>query len=330
MKLKSLAMLFAAAVAVGAAAQSEPPLAQRRQLNAGAKPGFGRLLVSLYRDTSEDRLFAVAAGVAFYALLALVPSLAVAVSVFGLFADPERLAKLPAVLGTFLPHEAVTLAQGEAQRLAEQSTGTLSAKLVFALAVSLWSASSAVRALFDALNVIDEQDETRSTLRLYATGLAVTLAGVIVFSLAILLIGADPKLLSFDMLPPGIARLYGLLRWPAFVCVAVFVLAFLYWIGPSRPPAKYLRLLPGAAAAALLWAIGSYAFSWYVHTLGHYSATYGSLATVIVTMTWLWVSAAIVLLGAQLNYELSPRSSAARSGGDARPSQAAEGTRTRA
>ncbi len=78
----------------------------------------------------------------------------------------------------------------------------------------------------------------------------------------------------------------------------------LYWVGPSHPPRTFWRLMRGAAAAALLWVIGSALFGWYVATLGNYTATYGSLATVVVMMTWMWVSAAIVLLGAQLNYEL--------------------------
>ncbi|HXT09527.1 MAG TPA: YihY/virulence factor BrkB family protein [Roseiarcus sp.] len=108
-------------------------------------------------------------------------------------------------------------------------------------------------------------------------------------------------------LPPQAAQLYGLLHWPLFFCFAVFVIAFLYWAGPCRPPARYPRLLPGAATAAFLWAFGSYVFSWYVEALANYSAAYGSLATVIVTMTWLWVSAAIILLGAQVNYELTRR-----------------------
>ena len=85
------------------------------------------------------------------------------------------------------------------------------------------------------------------------------------------------------------------------------VIASLYWIGPSHPPASFLRLMRGAAAAALLWAIGSALFGRYVATLGNYTATYGSLATVVVMMTWMWVSAAIILGGAQLNYELDWR-----------------------
>jgi membrane protein len=97
------------------------------------------------------------------------------------------------------------------------------------------------------------------------------------------------------------------LRWPIFFCVAVVVIAALYWVGPSRPPAPFSRLLPGAALAALLWAAGSSLFGWYVSAMGNYSATYGSLATVAVVMTWLWVSASVVLLGAQFNFERARR-----------------------
>ena len=176
----------------GGSRDAEAPLSKAAAAVAPAKPRSDNILVRLYHDMSEDRLFPVAAGVAFYGLLSLVPSLAAAVSLFGLFADPERLARLPDVLTTMLPAEAVKLVQGEAQRLVSQGAPSLSLKLGFAVALSLWSASAAVRALFDALNVIDEQQETRSILRLYATALAVTLGGVVVLSLAVALIGAEP------------------------------------------------------------------------------------------------------------------------------------------
>jgi membrane protein len=308
MKLSNLAVFGALAVALGAVSRhAETPVKQAAvrigAAVAPAKPRSRNIFVRLWQDMSEDRLFPVAAGVAFYALLSLAPSLAAAVSLFGLFADPVRLAKLPDVLTTILPGEAVSLVQDEARRLASQGASSLSFKLAVAVALSLWSASAAVRALFDALNVIDEQEEKRSLIRLYATALAATLGGVVVLSLAVVLIGASPAFLS--ALPQEAVRLYGWLRWPLFFCVAVLVITALYWVGPSRPPASFLRLMRGAAAAALLWAIGSALFGWYVATLGNYSATYGSLATVVVMMTWMWVSSAIILMGAQLNYELA-------------------------
>ena len=313
MKLSSLTILGAAAIAVGAMTQRVVrPLAQAAGqvadfLPAVPAPRSGNILVRIYRDAMDDRLFAVAAGVAFYALLALVPSLAAAVSLFGLFANPADLAKLPAELTAFLPAEAVALVQDEAQRLASQPPQALSIKLGIALFLSLWGASAAVRATFDALNVVDEQEEKRSIVRLYATALGVTLAAVIVFLFTIALIGANPKFVAFGPVSGETVWLYSLLRWPFFFLLAVIAIAALYWVGPSRPPAKFTRLLPGAAFAALLLALGSWAFSFYVSTLGDYSATYGSLATVVVMMTWLWVSASVMLLGAQINYELTHR-----------------------
>ena len=308
MKISHLAFIGALAVAVGAVSRQAERLkpAMRpsgtRPKAAALESGAENLVVRLYQDMNDDRLFAIAAGVAFYGLLSLVPSLAAAVSLFGLVADPARLAKLPEMLTSFLPHEAVTLVQGEAQRLAAQGAQALSIKLAVAVALSLWSASAAIRALFDALNIIDKQAETRSLIRLYGAALGVTLGGIVVLSLAVVLIGASPAFLG--ALPHEAVWLYSLLRWPLFFCFAVAMLTALYWIGPSRPPSSFWRLMRGAAAAALLWVVGSALFGWYVATLGNYTATYGSLATVVVMMTWMWVSAAIVLLGAQLNYEL--------------------------
>ena len=282
---------------------------RRRRRNSAPtqpKPRSSNIFVRLYQDMHEDRLFAVAAGVAFYALLALAPTLAAAVSVFGLVADPAQLAKLSRLAGTVLPGEAAKLVQQEAERLASQGAQALTFKFAIALFLSLWSSSAAVRSMFDALNVIDEQEEQRGLVRLYGTALAATLGGVVVFLLSLTVIGAIAEIVwRCGAFPEQAVWLCGLLRWPVFFVVAVLVIAMLYWIGPSQPPARFWRLLPGAALAALLWAAGSALFGWYVSAMGNYSATYGSLATVVVVMTWLWLSAAIVLLGAQLNYELN-------------------------
>ena len=311
MKLWGLATLGAVALAIGAVSRhAEAPLTRAAgQVGALMAPvrRSRNILVRVYEDAMQARLFAVAAGVAFYALLALVPSLAAAVSLFGLVADPETLTKLPEQLTTILPSAAITLVQSEAQRLASQPAQTLSLKLGLALCLSLWGSSAAVRATFDALNVIDGQQETRSIVRLYATALGATLAAILLFVLTVTLIGANPQFLALGLFSRESVYLYGLLRWPAFFVLGVVVLAAIYWIGPSRPPARFVRLLPGAVFAALFASLGSWGFGYYVATLGNYTATYGSLATVAVLMTWLWLSAAIVLLGAEINCQLARR-----------------------
>jgi membrane protein len=304
MKLSHWTVLAALAVALGAALRRvEAPLAAALDPTP-ARGGVG-LVMRVVDDVSRARLFTVAASVGFYALLSIVPTLAAAVSLVGMFADPVSLADAPNALGSLLPAEAVALVQGEAQRLAAQPLQALSLKLGVALALSVWSASAAVRALFDALNVIEAIEETRPFLRRYATALAVTLGGVVVLALAGAIIGANTTLLAKGPFSQETLFLYGALRWPLFFCVGVAAIALLYRVGPSRAPASFARLLPGAAFAAFWWAAGSSAFGWYVATLANYTATYGSLATVAILMTWLWLSAAIVLLGAEVNLEIN-------------------------
>jgi membrane protein len=301
MKIWKWAFLGAAGLAVGALSRpAEAPLVQAAQIVS--PPKKRAFLIRVYQYAMEDRLFAVAAGVAFYALIALAPSLAVAISLFGLFMDPKQLADLPAALAPILPSEAISLVEGEARRLASEPSQSLSIKLAISLALSIWGASAAIRASFDALNVIDEQEETRSVFRLYATALAATLAGLIVFVFAIVLIGANPGFVALGAFTQETIWLYGMLRWPVFFVIAVLCLNSFYWIAPSRPPAPFWKQLPGATIAALVWAVASSVFGWYVSALGNYTATYGSLATVVVVMTWLWFSAAIMLLGAQINF----------------------------
>jgi membrane protein len=313
MKPRDWAVLALAAVAAGALTRPEtgrapaPPEADRRSLAAAAKPRSGGFLASIVREAADDRLVSVAASVAFYALLALVPALAVAVSLYGLFGDPARLATVPDALRSVLPGEAVGLVQDQAARLASESSRALSMKLVIGLAVSLWGASSAVKAVFDALNVIAETTETRSFFWLSATALVVAIAGILVLLAAVAVIGASPHFLALGPFSAGAVALFALLRWPIFMVVAIGAIATLYWIGPSQRPRRFRAGLPGAAAAALMWAIVSAGFSWYVTAIGSYSATYGSLTAVVVFLTWLWLSSVVVLVGAQVNLEIERR-----------------------
>ena len=315
MKFTQLAVFAALAVVFGAAlGRSRAPLAQIR----GAFDGVATTLppeapaersasfvLRVLNDASDARLFSVAASVGFYALLSIVPTLAAAVSLFGLFADPKWLGEAPAALSRVLPGEAVALLSHEAQRLVAQPAQALSLKLGVALALSLWTASAAVRAMFDALNVIEGVEETRGIIRRYATALAVTLGAIVILLLAAAMIGGNPDFIALGPFTRETVFLYAALRWPLFFCVAVATIAALYRVGPSVRAAGYFRLLPGAAFAAFIWAAGSSGFGWYVGRMANYSATYGSLATVAILMTWLWLSAAIVLLGAQLNREIN-------------------------
>jgi membrane protein len=313
MKTRDWALVGLAAVAVGALMRPETrddPLERKRGAGFAFapvdanRPSWRNLLVRTYREAMEDRLLAVAASVAFYALLAFVPALGVAVSLYGLFGDPGRLAAFPEAMSAILPADAVRLVQDQATRLVSESSRSLSLKLIASIAVSLWGASSAVKAVFDALNVIYETTESRSIVKLYGTALATTAGGVVVLLAAVAVIGAAPNYLAHGPFSAEAVSLFAFLRWPVFIVLTAAAIVVLYWIGPSRRPARFILALPGAMLSALLLTIVSGGFSWYVATIGAYSATYGSLAAVVIFMTWLWLSTAVVLFGAQMNFEL--------------------------
>jgi membrane protein len=266
--------------------------------------GWRDVLARTWSETWNDRLLSVAASVAFFILLAIVPGLSVLFSIYGLLAastlQPHQVASFIGVL----PDGAQQLILEQAQRLSLQPLGKLSWNLLLSLAVAGWSANAAVKGLFDGLNVIYDETEKRSFFRLHAVTLLSTVGAIVVLVAAIAIIAAAPGILR--ELPLGQAVELGArwLRWPLFYVVGALAIALLYWIGPSRIQPRLIWVLPGAFLAALAWGLMSAGFSWYVARLGNYSAMYGSLATVIIFMTWLWLSAAVVLIGAELNAEL--------------------------
>jgi len=266
--------------------------------------GWKDVLLRTYAEVFDDRLFSVSAGVAFFALLALVPGISVLVSLYGLVSDPHNMSRQLEPLLRVLPEAGSMIVSEQVARLAAKSTNALSLYLLISLCVAGWSANAAIKAMFDALNVIYDEKEKRSFLRfnalsLVATASAIALLLVILFTVAIL-----PAILSSMPYQTALEQIVWLVRWPLFLVIAIGAIAMLYWIGPSRRAARFIWVLPGAAVAAVAWVGASYLFGWYVSTLSDYTATYGSLAAVVVFMTWLWLSVTIILIGAELNAEL--------------------------
>lgn len=266
--------------------------------------GWKDIAIRTLRETFEDRLFSVAAGVAFYGLLALVPGITVIVSLYGLVADPSRFESDLGLLFAFMPDGAAALVMDQARRLAGQPAQSLSLGMLTNLAIAVWSANAGAKAMFDALNVIYEEDEKRSFLKLNAVSLGVTVMAAFLLVSTLLIVAVAPVLIAWAPLAGGTETIMNLLRWPFVFLVASAVIAVLFWVGPSRRRMRFAWVLPGALLAAVLWAASSAVFAFYVGRLGNYQATYGSLATVVVFMTWLWLSVSVILLGAEMNSEL--------------------------
>lgn len=284
-------------------------------------PGRGWKDVALrVKDrVAENHLSIIAAGVAFYLLLSFVPALAALVAIYGLFADPAAIGERVATLGAVLPGEALAMIEEQLQRLAASSPRALGAGAAIGLAVALWSATKGTKSIIDALNIAYAERETRGFVRLnlIALGLTLALIGFVVVALA--LVAIVPLVLGWLGLGEGLERALQLLRWPLLLAFLIAALAVLYRYAPDRAEARWRWVSPGALAAALLWLLGSAAFSLYVSKSGSYHATYGSLGAVAVMMMWLFVGAFAVLLGAQLNAETERQTVRDTTAGEPRP-----------
>lgn len=252
---------------------------------------------------SDNQLMTQAAAITFYALLSVFPALAALVSIYGLVADPQTIVDQVTSLSGILPGGGVELLTTQLKNLASAKQG-LGWALLIGIATSLWTANQAMKALFNAMNVVNEEEEKRGFIKLTAITLACT-AGLIIFVvIAMAAVVAVPTALNVVGMGGIVEVLLQWLRWPLLLVLVGILLAALYRFGPSRDEAKWRWISWGSGFAAVMWVIMSLLFSWYVANFGNYNKTYGSLGAAVGFMTWIWLSATVVLIGAQLNAEL--------------------------
>ncbi len=193
-------------------------------------------------------------------------------------------------------------------RLAAQGGKTLGISFLVSLMISLWTANSGVKAVFDALNFAYDVDEKRGFLKLNAVSLLFTI-GLVVFVLLILgAVVALPVIINYIAIPVVTAVLVQFGRWPILFVLITSALEVLYKFGPSRAGQRWQWVSWGSVFAAIVWLCASGLFSWYVANFGSYNKTYGSLGAIIGFMTWIWITVIVVLVGAKLNAEIEHRS----------------------
>jgi membrane protein len=264
--------------------------------------GWKDILLRTRSEFSEDNIPMIAAGVTFYTLLALFPGLGALVSLYGLAADPADMARDIQTLAHLLPGGALKVLSEQMTRLASAQHGGLSLAFLGGLVAAVWSANGAVKALMIGMNVAYEEREKRSFLRKTLTSLAFTLGLMLFGILAIAVLGAGPAVEAYA--GHRLAVMVQLVSWPLLVAGMGVGLALLYRYGPSRDPVKLKWLSWGSVAALLAWIVMSALFTLYVANFGHYDRTYGSLGAAIGFMVWLYLSAMVVLAGAELNSEI--------------------------
>jgi membrane protein len=267
----------------------------------------------------DDHVFALAGGVAYYALLAVFPAVAVIVSLYGLFSDASSISRHLVLLSNILPPGTAELLTAQMVRIATQSTETLGLAFQTSFVVALWSANAAMSALFDALNIVYKEKEKRPLWKFYATTLLFTLFAFLFLAVALAAIVIVPIALNLFGWGTYSERLLAFLRWPGLFVIVAVGLAIIYRHGPSRRPAKWRWISWGSILAALLWIAASMLFSWYVANFDNYNRMYGSLGAVVAFQIWLWLSSVIVLLGAELNAEAEHQTALDSTEGQARP-----------
>lgn len=265
--------------------------------------GIVAILKRVGSEISDNQLMTQAAAVTFYALLSLFPALTALVAIYGLVADPATIVKQVDALSGVLPGGGQQLLMDELKTLTSTSDKGLTWALILGIGTSLWTSNQAMKAIFNALNAVHEVKEVRGFVKLTLMSLGCTV-GVIVFCvLAMACVVVVPAVLGVIGLG-FVGDLVNWLRWPLLLVCVMLLLAVLFRFGPCRTKAVWKWISWGSGFAAVAWVAVSILFSWYVANFGSYNKTYGSLGAVIGFMTWIWISATVILVGAQLDAEL--------------------------
>ena len=264
-----------------------------------------QVLIRTWKEASDDNVGLLAAGVAFYAFLAFVPLLAAIVLLYGLAADPADVARHIAALAENLPRDAASLIGEQLRAMTESPKGATGFALLAAILVAIYGASKGSGAVVTALNIAYEVKEKRSFIRTTLLSLVMTVGAMAVLFAAIAVISSTAAIESLlPLSTPLLYRIVQLLVWAVLALLVSFAVALVYRYGPNRPDAPWRWITPGSALTTILWVSASFLFGLYVTRFGNYNATYGSLGGVIIFLTWLYLSAYILLMGGELNSEL--------------------------
>jgi membrane protein len=265
------------------------------------------------RAAGEDQIPDSAAAIAYYGFLAIPALLLISVGVFSIFAGAAAVEAIIERLGSVMPAEAVALLEKALLRTTEEGGG-LTMVLVGG-AVALWTASGAANAVMRALNRVHDTDETRGFVRQRMVALSMVLVSVVAFALVFGLLILGPKLSAWigDLVGAESAVRWGWLlgQWPILVLGLLVAFGAVLFLGPDMEHPRWRLVSVGAALAVVLWLAASGGFAIYLAFFGSYNKTWGSLAAVIIMLTWLWLSSLALLFAAEVDAEVERTRAAA-------------------
>jgi membrane protein len=270
-------------------------------------------------EVKDDNVGLLAAGVAFYAMLAIFPAIIAVVTIYGMVADPDQVKTQVGEFAKSLPSGADQLLTKQLTDVANAGRQALSIGLVISLLALLWSVSSGVQGLIKSLNVIYDEKETRGFVKLRGLSLLLTLGAIVVAVVALALITVFPGVIDGLGLGRAGQVAASVARWVVLAVLVLLALGVVYRLGPDRANPRWRWVSAGAVVALVLWLLGSVGFSYYVDNFGKYNQTYGALAAVIILLLWLFLSAFAVLLGAEFNAETERQTARDTTTGPERP-----------
>lgn len=266
--------------------------------------GWWDILLRVNDKISRTNASLIAAGLAFYAFLAIPSALSALVALYGLVFNPAQVGQQISAMQGVMPGEAIKLVSQELTTITSSSNSKLGLALAFSVLIALWSARSGASSLISALNIAYEETEKRSFIRFQLDAFAMTVAITLFAILALALIAFLPAVIGLLPLGSFDKLLAQVVRWPILIVLVMLSLAAIYRFAPSREQAKWRWVSPGAVVATVLWLLGSALFSVYVSNFASYDKTYGSLGAVVVLLMWLYVTSFVIILGAALNAEI--------------------------
>jgi membrane protein len=251
----------------------------------------------------EHNTTLVAAGVAFYAFLAFIPALIATISIYGLVADPSDVKKQVKSIASALPQEVQDFLNFQLTSIINANRAGVSITLAISIIVALWSASGGMAALISGIHVAHEEDEPKGFVKKKGKALALTLGAIVVLLVVVVLVSALPSLVD-NVLGSGVRTLVNVVRWPVVAIVMLLSIGMLYRLSVGYRGRWFGIISIGTLVAAVGWLVLSILFAIYTANFASYAKTYGSLATIVVLLLWLWLSALAVLLGAEVDAAL--------------------------
>ena len=280
--------------------------------------GWKQIVTRGWREAKTDNVSLLAAGVAFYAFMAIFPALIAIVSIYGLFADPSTIASQLESMTSALPDQARQVITDQVASLTARRT-TLGLGFILSLLIALWSASAGTSNLLSAINVAYDEEEKRGFVKKRLFSLGLTVAAIVFMVIVLGIVAVLPPLLKAVFGTGALRWVLQIIGWLVLLLLVFVALAILYRIGPDRVAPRMVWVSVGAAVATVMWLAASIGFSIYASTFGNYAKTYGVFAGIVVLLFWLWLSMYAVLLGAEINAESEQQTTADTTKGPEKP-----------